>query len=416
MRSAVLIDYGCHSFTYRLATHLDDLGFPIRYFANGSLESPNLSSLQGWAIERPNLVRNISCDKPYGKLSLQGRLRGELQWARRCVQALENENPSAVIVSCVPLVAVTRIQKWTLRRGIPLIYWLQDLQGRAIHELLGRKLGLPGRALGSFAHLWEQHILEKSRMVITIAAGHEHALPASVLQSHRYSLLENWANIEEIPQFPVANEWSHRHGIDKTLNIIYSGTLGLKHDTTAFLSLAASLRDKSDVRIIVVSSGHAAESLRREAESRALPNLLVFPFQPYSDVPKVLASASILIAPMDASAGGFCVPSKVLSYFCAGRPTVISIEASNPIAATITRTGAGVVVPPGDKNAFLQAVAGYLRNRNLRETAGQNARHYAEQTFSLERVTDKFLRILSDSNVPLVANPVYKAKTAVTFN
>jgi colanic acid biosynthesis glycosyl transferase WcaI len=401
MSATVLIDYGCHSFTYRLATHLGDLGFPILYFANGSLESPNLSSLAAWVQARPHLVRSISCEKPYGKLGLYRRLAGEIEWARRCMQALEKEDVAAVIVSCVPLAAVTRIQKWAEHRGIPLIYWLQDLQGRAIHDLLGRKLGLPGRVLGSFAYLWEQHILEKSRMVITIADGHERDLPLTVRQAERYVLLENWGNIEEFPQFRHDNAWAVQHGLDKTLNVLYSGTLGLKHDLSAFISVALSFRDRSDVRVVVVSSGHAAEALRAQAAAQGLSNLIVLPFQPYGEVPKVLASAAVLVAPLEASAGGFCVPSKVLSYLCAGRPTVIAIDAANPAATTIQRVGAGDVVEPGDVNGFVDAVAEFLNNAPSREAAGRRARRYAEETFGLEQVTQKFLNIVSSSNIYL---------------
>jgi colanic acid biosynthesis glycosyl transferase WcaI len=401
MSATILIDYGCHSFTYRLATHLGDLGFPIRYFVNGSLESPNLTSLAGWMQARPGLVRSINCEKPYGKLGLYRRLGGEMEWARHCTQALEQEDVAAVIVSCVPLAAMTRIQKWTERRDIPLIYWLQDLQGRAIHDLLGRKLGMLGRVLGSFAYLWEQHILEKSRMVITIADGHERDLPSTVRRAERYVLLENWANIEEFPQFPHDNAWSILHGLDKTLNVVYSGTLGLKHDLSAFISLASSFRHRADIRIVVVSSGHAAEALCAQAAEQDLSNLIVLPFQPYDDVPKVLASAAVLVAPLEASVGGFCVPSKVLSYLCAGRPTVIAIDAANPAAATIQRVGAGAVVQPGDVKGFVDAVAKFLNNAPAREAAGRRARLYAEQTFGLEQVSQKFLNIISSSNISL---------------
>jgi colanic acid biosynthesis glycosyl transferase WcaI len=398
MSTTVLIDYGCHSFTHRLASHLSGIGVPIRYFVNGSLESPNLTSLAAWARARPYLLRSITCKRPYGKLSLHRRLLGELEWARHCTEALEEENPSVVFICCVPLSVATRIQKWTERHGIPLVYWLQDLQGRAIHDLLGRKLGLLGRVLGSFAYLWEQHIIEKSRMVITIAEGHERELPFAVRQEGRYALLENWANIEEFPQFSVDNDWSVHNGLDKTLNVVYSGTLGLKHDLTTFIALALHFADYPDVRVVVVSSGHASDTLRMQAAAQGLRNLIVLPFQPYEDVPKVLASAAVLVAPLEASAGGFCVPSKVLSYLCAGRPTVIAIDANNPAAATIQRVGAGTVVQPGDAKGFVNAVVGFLNDEGSRELAGRRARVYAEQTFGLDQVTQKFLAIFSRTN------------------
>ena len=405
MSTAVLVDYGCHSFTYRLATHLGDRGFPIRYFANGSLESPNLSSVGAWVHAHPHLVKSINCKKPYGKLSLHSRLLGEIEWSGHCIGALQEEDPSVVIVSTVPLAVVARIQRWTESRGIPLIYWLQDLQGRAIHDLLGNKMGMPGRVLGSFVYLWEQHILEKSQVVITIAPGHERELPPMIRESERYALLENWANIEEFPQFPATNEWSALHGLDKTLNVLYSGTLGFKHDLSTFTSLASSFRDRPDVRIVVVSSGPASGVLRTQAANLGLSNLLVLPFQPYNDVPKVLASAAVLIAPLEASAGGFCVPSKILSYLCAGRPTVIAIDSNNPAAIIIKRAGAGAVVQPGNSAEFIGAVSEFLHNSPYRESTGRAARVYAEQTFSLERVTRRFLNIVSSSKISFASSP-----------
>ena len=397
MSAPTLIDYGCHSFSYRLATHLSDSGFRMRYYGNGSLESPNLSSLNSWVEERPWLVRSIRCQNPYGKMSLHRRIRSELEWARQCIRALEEEHPSAVILSCAPLSVATRLQTWLDRRRIPLVYWLQDLQGRAIHDLLGKKLGMPGRILGSFAHLWEQHILEKSSMVITIAEGHEHELPPSVRHAGQHTLLENWANIEEFPLFPPDNDWAARNGLDKTLNVIYSGTLGLKHDLFTFLALARHFESRPEVQIVVVSSGEASARLRSQAAGAGVSNLRILPFQPYADVPKVLASAAVLIAPLEASAGGFCVPSKVLSYFCAGRPTVIAIDSNNPAARTINRIGAGAVIKPGDSPAFLSAVSEFLNSPERRFLAGRNARTYAEQTFGLELITRKFLDILSRS-------------------
>jgi len=399
--SAVLIDYGCHSFTYRLASRLRSQQFPIRYFANGSLESPNLTSLAQWEQSEPDLVRVIRCTKPYGKVSLRKRLAGEIEWARHCTTALAQERPSIVISSCIPIAALTAIQSWTHRRRIPFVYWLQDLQGRAIHDLLGRKLGFPGRVLGSFAHVWEQHMISRSQMVINIAREHARELPHLVRREDRYAVLENWANVEEIPQYPSANAWSQCYGLSHSQNLVYSGTLGLKHDLPLFLQLAEQLGSRKDVRVVVVSSGQAADKLKTEAASKRLSNLIVLPFQPYSEVPQVLASASVLIAPLDGSAGKFCVPSKVLSYFCAGRPTVIAIDRENPAAAMIEEAGAGLIVPPGDSIGFINSVLALLDDPDLRSRMGVAARKHAERTFSLDNVVPKFLDILRRAGAPV---------------
>jgi glycosyltransferase involved in cell wall biosynthesis len=128
-----------------------------------------------------------------------------------------------------------------------------------------------------------------------------------------------------------------------------------------------------------------------------LDNFIVLPFQDYREVAQVLASATVLIAPLDRSAGTFCVPSKILAYLCSGRPTVIAIDRHNPAAAIIEQADAGCVVNPGDAQAFVAAVTRLLDDSELRLHAGRSAREYAERTFAPDFIARKFLNILRSS-------------------
>lgn len=409
MSTITLIDYGCHSFSYRLAARLHDYGLPTRYFVNGSLESPNLSSLPQWVKDNPDMVRNITCKRPYGKLSLARRLRGESDWAIECLKALEQENPAAVIVSCLPLTVASRIESWCNKRAIPFVYWLQDIQGKAISDLLTAKLGWLGRLLGGLASKWEQHLLTRSRMVITIAPSHERELPLPVLKQHRYRLLENWGNLEDFPKGLSAGEWASQYGLDQTVNVMYTGTLGLKHDLHTFFDLAVAFKDRPDIRIVIVSSGQAADKIRIEAARKRIHNLVVLPFQPHAEVPTMLASAAVLVAPLNPSAGSFCVPSKILSYLCSGRPTVIAIDPENLAAKTILRSQSGLVVRPGDSKEFIKAVARLIDDPAFRLEAGSNARAYAEVNFNIDTIMETFIGILADSGVSLTPQVAAKA-------
>ena len=64
---------------------------------------------------------------------------------------------------------------------------------------------------------------------------------------------------------------------------------------------------------------------------------MLLPFQPYEVLPEVLASADVLLAILEPEAGVFSVPSKVLSYHCAGRPILAAIPAENLAARIIER-------------------------------------------------------------------------------
>ena len=55
----------------------------------------------------------------------------------------------------------------------------------------------------------------------------------------------------------------------------------------------------------------------------------------------MLASATVLIGILEEDAGVFSVPSKVLSYLCAGRPIVLCAPAENLASRTLLEAEAG---------------------------------------------------------------------------
>ena len=81
-------------------------------------------------------------------------------------------------------------------------------------------------------------------------------------------------------------------------------------------------------------------------------------------LPDVLGSADVLVAILEADAGVFSVPSKVLSYFCAGRPVLLAVPRENLAAKIVVESGAGLVVEPSDVAGFCRAAQQLIDRRN----------------------------------------------------
>ncbi len=77
------------------------------------------------------------------------------------------------------------------------------------------------------------------------------------------------------------------------------------------------------MKVVVVSEGGSADWLRDQQKQLELPNLVLLPFQPADVYPQVLASADVLISLINAEANQYSIPSKVLTYLCAGRPILL---------------------------------------------------------------------------------------------
>ena len=187
------------------------------------------------------------------------------------------------------------------------------------------------------------------------------------------------------------NGWSRAHGLDKDFSFLYSGTLGRKHSPTLLLSLA----QESGAQVAVVGQGLGMKYLEAVRKPDALRLL---PLQPHEAIADVLATADVLVATLEIDAAAFAVPSKILSYLCAGRPILLSAPKENLAARTVLRANAGIVVDPGDEAGFLAAAAQLRADPHMRAIMGASGRAYADRTFDLSSITDKFEMVFTDKN------------------
>jgi glycosyltransferase involved in cell wall biosynthesis len=191
------------------------------------------------------------------------------------------------------------------------------------------------------------------------------------------------------------NDWAIKHGLADKRVALYSGTLGLKHNPELILEAARRVRERGAGRLVVVSEGAGADWLKQSAHAEGLEELIVLPFQSYEDLPDVMASADVLLAILEPAAGAFSVPSKILSYHCAGRPIVASIPAENLATRILAASGGGVVVPPGSTSTFAEAVVDLLCDEERCNRLGSQAREWAERTFAIRDIADSFEHVVA---------------------
>jgi putative colanic acid biosynthesis glycosyltransferase WcaI len=337
----------------------------------------------------------------YDKHSLRRRLGQEIRYGRRLAAQIESHQPDVVISANTPLAAQAIARARCARRGIGFVFWLQDVLGLAIERLSEERLPRPLARIASRPfRLLESHVARRSDAVVAISPAYLPILERWRVRPETVELIENWAPLDDLPPLPRDNAWAREHGLAGKRVLLYSGTLGLKHGSQKLGELALRLSDDPRNRVVVVSEGSAADELRRWASERGLESLLVLPFQPYERLAEVMASADALLALLDERAGELSVPSKVLSYLCAGRPVLAAMPFRNLAAQTIDDAAAGHVVRPGDLDALVWGALRLLSDPALCADLGRNARAYAEEHFDVTRIADRFERVLEAAASP----------------
>ncbi|MES2165569.1 MAG: glycosyltransferase family 4 protein [Pseudomonadota bacterium] len=400
MRIAI-VDYSGHAFPIQLSRALAGKGHDVLHLHFSEFQSPH-GRLEKHADDSTNLtVQPVSLGRPFPKYSLFKRRFEEIKIGKAFAATISAFGPDIVVACNCPLDCALQIGKSALKSNQRFVFWQQDIYSVAIRKILGRRFGGIGQAIGAYYNYMEKRIISMSHATIVISPDFLEAIEEQfALSTGNVHVIENWAPLGEIPVCAKSNPWSSRHGLADKKVILYSGTIGLKHDPQQILDLAQSLRHEPDTKIVVISEGPFADWLSDHAKAAGLDNIMVLPFQPFADFPNVLGTADVAIALLESDAGTYSVPSKVLSYLCAGRPIVLSAPCENLAARIVTQSNAGVIVAAGSRTDFVAAVSALIGDAAQRATAGSNARAYAERMFDIEQIACRFETIFKTLPTP----------------
>ncbi len=331
-------------------------------------------------IEKDQFVKRVLLE-----LALGWQLLRQVRRTRADVAMLSNAQ--------IPTLVVFALGMMLMRR--PWVLWHQDVYAVAVRSFAGDKLGRGFAVVAGLFTFAERWVSRRSAAVVVIADSFV-AVHQDWGTADKTTVIPNWAPLDEIRPVDRANAWSAEQGLDGVPTLLYSGTLGLKHNPALLVGLAAAVREAgTPVQLVVVNEGPAEAILRSEAERLDVP-LTLLPFQPYERLSEVLGSGDLLVVLLEQDAGAFSVPSKTLSYLCAGRPVLGFMPAEN-LASTLVGSVEGLVLPPNDAS-LPQAAAwarGVLADDEERARLGKQSRALAEREFALEGCADRFEAILA---------------------
>lgn len=384
-------DYSGHPFQVELSRELARRGHAVQHVYCRSFQTPH-GNLERNPSDAPGFaIRPVSLRGEFKKHSFLRRRQQELVIGRLVGEIVWQFHPDVVLSANAPLDAQRMIYAAARRDKARFVFWLQDLYSEAISRILPKKLPAIGHAAALAYRLIETGLLRHSDHVVAISRDFLPFIYRRGLEERSVSIVENWAPLSEISPLPRQNAWSVRHMLHPGLRVVYSGTLGYKHDPLLLLDVARAIEG----HLYVYSEGMGAEHLRAEARRAGVGNLSVAPWVPYGELPLMLAGADIALAMIDQSAGLYSVPSKVQTYMAAGRPIVASIPRGNLARDLIEREGAGLVADPGDTAGFIARLQTLAHDPAARQRAGSNARTYAESAFRIDHIADRFETILS---------------------
>lgn len=176
--------------------------------------------------------------------------------------------------------------------------------------------------------------------------------------------------------------------------LVFAGNIGKAQAVEVLVEAAKRLKDKTNVKIVLVGSGSMQGWVREQKRQYDLDNLVLTGRFPANQMPLIYKhAAALLVTLRDEEIFSYTIPSKVQSYMSSGRPIIASINGE--AARIITEAGAGLTCPAQDAQALV-AIINQFYNMDVleRDKLGQQGRKYFLENFEMKQQSKRLIEIL----------------------
>lgn len=296
----------------------------------------------------------------------------------------------AILVSPALLSSAVFLVRLRLKRRVPVVVWVQDLYSLGLRELSEGSPRVAGRAVAAV----ERWVLRNADAVVVIHERFKQTLEDELgVNPAKVTVVRNWSHLEDghptdLGALRRSLGWS-----DDDFVVLHAGNMGLKQDLFNVVNAAKEAdASGSAVRFVLVGDGSQRAALEAaSADVSAMSIIGPLSAEIFQDV---LRAADALLVNERAGVTGMAVPSKLTSYFSAGRPVIAATDAGGITESEIHLAGAGVVVTAGDPLALLRAAEQLRSDPGRAAQLGSSGRRFRINALSADASFRKFRNLL----------------------
>jgi colanic acid biosynthesis glycosyl transferase WcaI len=328
--------------------------------------------------------------RPYMPKKLSGFKRAllEVSFGVRAISSRWGKADVVVLVSPALFATAIALLRARLTPGRPLVFiWVQDLYSLGVKET--GTLGTHGARVMSKI---EKSILRQADSVVVIHDRFRDYLTSEFrIPFHRVRVVRNWTHL--LPIEVERNEFRTLFGWGDEVVVLHAGNIGAKQGLENVVEAAriADARGEA-VRFVLLGDGNQRARLEKLAEGVArldfLDSLNNRNFQ------GAMAAADILLVNEKKGVAEMAVPSKLTSYFAAGRPVIVATDENSISAEEVAQAGAGWRVDADSPAALLEASLALGVNTALAEEMARSGAKFQRETLSRSNAINHYAEII----------------------
>jgi glycosyltransferase involved in cell wall biosynthesis len=307
------------------------------------------------------------------------------------LSSLALPQPDAVIGIVPSLSGGLLARTLAARFGVPYGLVFQDLMGLAAEQS-----GMTGGgAVSAATRLAEGWAARGASAVGVIAEGMRPYVESLGVKPGRIRRVRNWTHVGEVTvERSAMRAWLGLPG--SALVCLHAGNMGHKQGLENVIECARlAAATAPSMLFAFVGDGNQRARLEALAERHRLTNVRFLPLQPEQVFPSVLAAADILLVNQRGSVAEMALPSKLTSYYAAGRPVVAAVAAGSETAREIAWSSGGIVAAPDNPAALLAALLRVANDAGLRAHLAESAGRWAATVLSEDAALRSYEQLLA---------------------
>ncbi len=344
---------------------------------------PSRESRNGVTIRRIPL-------SSFGKSSTVVRVAGALSFVvQAIVRGLFSQKPDALIVSTSPPLCSLAALICSWLRGIPICYWVMDLNPDQIIKLgILKASSLPVRLMNWLNRL----ILGRAKRVILLDRFMAERVQRKLDVAEKTVVIPPWPHNDHSAQIDHAsNPWRKKHVGDGRLVVMHSGNHSLAHPLDTVLQAALRLQDEEDLEFLFIGGGLGKRNIEALIERERPRNIRSLPYQPLETLHYSLAAADVHIVSVGNEVVGISHPCKIYGAMAAGRPILLLGPPSCHATDILRNHNIGWHIAHGDVNGAVEILREIRHTpRERLEEMGRTARELVRRHYSRNALRNRF--------------------------
>lgn len=313
-----------------------------------------------------------------------GRIGMEAVYAAHAA-TVRGPRPDVVLAVSPSLLSVASALTWRRPGRTAVGVITQDIYCRAMTETETGAGG--GRGAAAVARL-EGGLLSRADGVAVIHEMFGKVVADIGVDPAKVTVIRNWSHIADATGDRRETRRRLGWGDDEVI-ALHTGNMGEKQGLENVVE-AARLADSAARPVRFVLLGHGARRPELEALGSGVRRLQFIDPLPAGEFEDAMAAADVLVLNEKPGVAEMCVPSKLTSYFAAGRPVVAATDPRSGAAMEMRAARAGSSVDSGCPDELLSAVLRTGADPEGAVASGRRGREYAGRVLSEPAALDAY--------------------------